>query len=156
MRFRKLRIAWSVVWGIACVLLIVLWARSYWWVNTFGLPATANRVFQVTVAPGRFLVGPIEKPRRWLPDYVSADDFRDIVVSGDFVTASQRLSYIECLEVKFPGHRTLPFWTIVFVTSILSVTPWLPWWTNRYSLRTLLIAITAIAVVMGLVVYLAR
>ena len=31
MRFRKLRIAWSVMCGIACVLLIVLWVRSYWW-----------------------------------------------------------------------------------------------------------------------------
>ena len=30
MGYRKLRIAWSVVWGIATVLLIVLWVRSYW------------------------------------------------------------------------------------------------------------------------------
>src|SRR2546423_1121564 len=30
MRFRKLRIAWSVVCGIACVLLIALWLRSYY------------------------------------------------------------------------------------------------------------------------------
>ncbi len=29
MRFRKLRIAWSVVWGLAAVLLIALWVRSY-------------------------------------------------------------------------------------------------------------------------------
>ena len=29
MRFRKLRIAWSVGCGIVCVLLIVLWVRSY-------------------------------------------------------------------------------------------------------------------------------
>src|SRR4051812_11045209 len=29
MRYRKLRIAWSVCWGLACVLLIVLWVRSY-------------------------------------------------------------------------------------------------------------------------------
>jgi hypothetical protein len=29
MRFRKLRIALSVACGIACVLLIVLWVRSY-------------------------------------------------------------------------------------------------------------------------------
>ena len=28
-RFRKLRIGWSVGCGIACVLLIALWARSY-------------------------------------------------------------------------------------------------------------------------------
>src|SRR6478609_9016585 len=31
MNYRKLRIAWSVVWGIATVLLIALWAGSYWW-----------------------------------------------------------------------------------------------------------------------------
>src|SRR5215207_1862396 len=30
MRFRKLRIAWSVAYSMACVLLIVLWVRSYW------------------------------------------------------------------------------------------------------------------------------
>ena len=30
MRFRKLRIAWLVAWGVACVLLVVLWVRSYW------------------------------------------------------------------------------------------------------------------------------
>ena len=27
-RFRKLRIAWSVGWGIACVLLTLLWAHT--------------------------------------------------------------------------------------------------------------------------------
>ena len=32
MRFRKLRIAWSVAWGVVAVLLIVLWVRSYWMV----------------------------------------------------------------------------------------------------------------------------
>ena len=29
MRFRKLRIAWSVGWGFLAVLLIVLWVRDY-------------------------------------------------------------------------------------------------------------------------------
>src|SRR5262245_57044820 len=33
MRFRKLRVAWSVVGGTATVLLVVLWVRSYWWQN---------------------------------------------------------------------------------------------------------------------------
>src|SRR5262245_33287233 len=27
---RGLRIAWSAWWGILCVLLVVLWVRSYW------------------------------------------------------------------------------------------------------------------------------
>jgi hypothetical protein len=30
MRYLKLRIAWSAFCCIACVLLIVLWVRSYW------------------------------------------------------------------------------------------------------------------------------
>src|SRR5690348_9321805 len=30
MRFRKLRIAWSVTWSLAAVMLIALWGRSYW------------------------------------------------------------------------------------------------------------------------------
>src|SRR3954451_17185227 len=33
MRFRKLRIAWSVFWGLAAVLLIVLWVRSFWYAD---------------------------------------------------------------------------------------------------------------------------
>jgi hypothetical protein len=34
MRFRKLRIAWSVSSALAALLLAVLWARSYWvWHN---------------------------------------------------------------------------------------------------------------------------
>src|SRR6478609_7250090 len=42
MRFRKLRIAWSVAWGLACVLLIVLWVRSYWWCDTYSLHQMGN------------------------------------------------------------------------------------------------------------------
>ena len=46
MRFRKLRIAFSVLCAATCVLLIVLWVRSYWWIDqivgTFG--TTVDRV----------------------------------------------------------------------------------------------------------------
>jgi len=33
MKYRYLRIAFSVTCGIACVLLVVLWVRSYWSVD---------------------------------------------------------------------------------------------------------------------------
>src|SRR5215212_4412439 len=36
MRFRKLRIAWSVMCAIACLLLIVLWVRSCWRMDVGG------------------------------------------------------------------------------------------------------------------------
>jgi hypothetical protein len=34
MRYRKLRVAWSVVWGLAAVLLVVLWVRISWWLDS--------------------------------------------------------------------------------------------------------------------------
>src|SRR5215207_8940989 len=36
MRFRKLRIAFSATCLIAWVLLIALWVRSYWWIDSIG------------------------------------------------------------------------------------------------------------------------
>src|SRR4051812_7318078 len=40
MRFPKLRIAWSVFCGLACVLLVVLWVRSYW--MAYGIAYTKS------------------------------------------------------------------------------------------------------------------
>jgi hypothetical protein len=37
MKYRKLRIAWSVGCGIVCLLLIALWVRSYWWSDELTL-----------------------------------------------------------------------------------------------------------------------
>src|SRR5262249_38692004 len=37
MRYRKLRFAWSVFWGLATVLLIALWVRSYTWMDVLGI-----------------------------------------------------------------------------------------------------------------------
>src|SRR6266550_2296875 len=43
MRYRKLRIAFSATCLIACVLLIVLWVRSYWWND--GISGTNGSAF---------------------------------------------------------------------------------------------------------------
>src|SRR5262245_37831314 len=63
---RGLRIAWSVWWGILCVLLVVLWMRSYYvpynlfrsntaQTTTFGIISNCGRL---TI--GRFDLGPGE------------------------------------------------------------------------------------------------
>ena len=39
-RFRKLRIVWSVAWGVVAVLLCVLWVRSYFIRDTAWLPTS--------------------------------------------------------------------------------------------------------------------
>src|SRR5688572_16841861 len=42
MNYRKLRIAWSVWCGVVCLLLIMLWVRSYSWADVYLSP---NRPF---------------------------------------------------------------------------------------------------------------
>ncbi len=48
MKHRKLRIAWSVAWGIVAVLLVVLWVRSCWqfdvvMMTPYSIMVTSNR-----------------------------------------------------------------------------------------------------------------
>jgi len=46
----------------------------------------------------------------------------------------------------------LPYWSVVLPTALLTVLPIVPW-STRFSLRTLLIATTLAAVLLGLSVY---
>src|SRR4051794_7311826 len=52
MKYRKLRIAWSVTWGIAAVLLIALWVRSYWIVDAPHLKLSGYILCRVTTFRG--------------------------------------------------------------------------------------------------------
>jgi len=54
MRFRKLRIAWSVAWGIACEVSLVAWIGSYF--KDFWMVWGSQRFFffDGVVAYGRF------------------------------------------------------------------------------------------------------
>lgn len=146
-RFRKLRIAWSVAGGIACVLLIVFWARSYWIGDSLRLPASETRisVFSVkgTLSTSVYR-SPIRPPHGW--------DWRSQRVSDMMPVVGPRRSWSYHSEglgtyIIFP-HRFL-----VLIVMVLAAAPWLPW---RFSLRTLLIATTLVAMVLGLIVWAAR
>jgi hypothetical protein len=123
-----------VVCGILCVLLIGLWVRSYWQFdildNLYGHRIDVMRgklVLRERVQP---LFGPIPSAPP-----VSAATFRflDALTSTSAVVASVRL------------------WILVVIGSLLAAAPWIPW-RKRFSLRTLLIAITLVAVGLGLAV----
>jgi hypothetical protein len=47
----------------------------------------------------------------------------------------------------------LPYWLVFFSVAALASAPWIHW---RFSLRTLLIAMTLVAILLGLIVYAAR
>jgi hypothetical protein len=59
---------------------------------------------------------------------------------------------VELIRLAGTG-LVIPYWSLVLVTPLLAVAPWIRW---RFSLRTVLIATTLVAVVLGLIVYASR
>jgi hypothetical protein len=83
MKHRKLRIAFSAVCGMLCLLLIFLWVRSYSVPLTLLRANTARtEAFGVQSSGGRFVVGEFKLPGRAPPiDGCAAIDPPAIVTS---------------------------------------------------------------------------
>jgi hypothetical protein len=152
MKFRKLRIAWSVGWGILAVLLIVLWVRSYWWEDYLHINR-ADWSFYIAAQRGELMLffgPPVDKVSMWI-DYGNQEvehyyrNFDSLLMLGFWFG----------VEELFPGTYSiyLPLAFIVPVFSMLTIAPWINW---RFTLRTLLIATTLVAVLLGLIGYAAR
>jgi len=145
MRFRKLRIAFSVFWGLACVLLIVLWVRSYWFWDNFDRGAPISSANQsIDSLHGYLSIN--EDIFYSIPEWMIHARITPMLGSSfDWTT----------YEAKFATARgvgnAIPDWLLVAVAATAEVMPWFRW---RFSLRTLLIATTLVAVVMGVVVWL--
>jgi hypothetical protein len=155
MRFRKLRIAWSVVWGVVCLVLIVLWARSYrmsydlysWW------PTTALEV-QLNLDSGWFEA-----------DGTRFDTSKTMLNGMQLANDERRVWFTTGKPAARPATwrfalRRIPttHWNL-----ILKMRMWLPtmfcvlmgslaWLRRLRTLRTLLIATTLVAIVLGLIV----
>ena len=141
MRFRKLRVAWSAFWGLACVLLIVLWVRSYW-VADWLLGGSVN----VMSARGHLRFRDTYNMNNAQPQLVSAGINRIL----PFTNLHFR-SYDPDAMLPVNVGKTIPDWPFATALIVLSASAWIPlsW---QFSLRTLLIATTLVAVVLGLIV----
>jgi hypothetical protein len=188
MRFRKLRIAWSLFWGLAALLLIVLWARSYSYLDIVKGPWLSGRAFQVASTTGRFLVtrfqltkgdhfGWVRSTQSQVDDNFNSDpkitylknqlDMMRLAEQHGSEPDEKRYSLmiedmnrkIAALRVSYANQFStratwrVPIWCVVISAATLAAVPWLP---NRFSLRTLLIATSLVALVLGLVVYVTR
>ena len=152
MKFRKLRIAWSVTWGIIALLSIALWIRSNWRKEGWSQQSGGARVY----------VESVMDVVRWgkMQPYFGQDH----VWGWDSMEAL--LNHGE-LGFPLPAYRgnslfyeyVLPYWCTTAIALTLCGLPWayklrrLPW---RFSLRTLLIATTLVAVVLGLIAWVAK
>jgi hypothetical protein len=139
MRFRKLRIAWSVAWGVFAVLLIALWVRSYWRVDDVAR-FQGGDMYLLESAYGS--LRPVYSrgmggPNKW--------HFESVPMSE----AQYRHSAFGWDAADYPNYfmAYMPHWLPTLLLAALAAVPWVKW-SKRFSLRTLLIATTVIAACM--------
>jgi len=131
------------------VLLCVLWVRSFSWVETIRLPSN----FQIGSIPGALLIGKLAADQ-YQPSHYHVDvvEWQAILERVGTPLSGLPSPFIGGW-VRRNGVTQLffPFWLLVAPTAFAAVAPWLQ---LRFSLRTLLIATTLVAVGLGLIVWL--
>lgn len=142
---RPLRITVSILSGICCVLVIVLWVRSYRGCDVFyWAPSTKFAAYSVSGSIGVSIKrnSPAKPTWNWSTITImpSLGPVREWTHRFDRNGAS----------LRFP-HRLL---FAAFVGTV--VAPWLSWRSYRFSLRAMLLATTAAAVFLGLIIYAMR
>jgi hypothetical protein len=171
MKCRKLRIAWSVACGVLCLLLIVLWVRSYWWNDRVYCPLNSTpRMLIGASLWGRITVGAVVlpkddlSPRGWArtSEYVGhvvsyeeeQDPFFEYLKRKFFEYLNDKFEYQ--MSEKNGGYIRFPHWLPLLALATLSVPAALPWLRWRFSLRALLIGMTVVAAILGVAIWAAK
>jgi len=151
-KYRKLRIAFSNTCLFACGLLLALWVRSYWWDDSISHPESGYLPNVYASTTGNLTLN-------W--DASSGDPewrFWSKAITKD---DSGRLGEQSFFENRFRwrggacAYVSFPHWSAILICATLAAVPELRW-SKRFSLRTLLIAMTLVAMVLGLVVWAVR
>jgi hypothetical protein len=131
-------------WGLACVLLVALWVRSYWHVDSittkFGFTVSAQGSF---VSTPLFHLSPTDTHGWEFNKHSSDVKFPE----------SSFLGFHFAVENASRWIALVPHWFVILLAVTFAAVPWVHKIRWRFSLRTLLIATTLVAVVLGLVVY---
>lgn len=152
MKHRKLRIGWSVVWGILAVLLVVLWVRSCETSDEIFSPIGKSHVFILGSSRGNLTIRTVNDPKL---HSAFGQGFEHHTI--DLNRLFGRLPAVRIRDFKFQkldDGCVVPHCFLILLVSILAAISWLPIWHDRFSLRTLLIAMTIIAVGLGLIAWL--
>lgn len=144
MKYRALRIAWTSVCVICCVLLCLLWARSYSYADDLVVTLTKAKQLEMQSVPGRcvlFIANAASRPISSFARYMSAKPegaahaYKHGVLGGDWAMSTMWVAH----------------WILAVGFLALGVVPWAR--SLRFSLRTLLIATTLVGVALGAISY---
>jgi hypothetical protein len=148
MNHRKLRIAWSVAWSVVAVLLCVLWVRSHYSVDQIFLPITRSAFVTIGSTPDAIIAGIAgnSPTGTWaMLNMPSGEWLAAVGESGDSWSGAVAFQIVD-------GGFVVPHWFGALLFAALAVVPWI----RRFSLRTLLIATTLVAVALGLIEWASR
>jgi len=152
---RSLRIAFTVFFGIACVLLVVLWVRSFHKKDDLrGL--VGDTVLNIQSLRGELGIGNWGWRFSRFPWRLSNENVDDSMERLWRPVKDRRpLSLVGVRWQHFAPEMTMVvvrYWALVLLAATLAVAPWMHSLRWRFSLRTLLVVITTVAVVLGLIV----
>lgn len=143
---RKLRITVSVFFGLLTVALCMLWAVGYNGGAYFGFDSQ-GRYYSINWANGHLGMFAVRSQ-----DHGQGND---VTFFGGRHQSLETVFGFRQLVFDNGWNVTVPMWFPVLVCAALSITVWHPR-LSRFSLRTLLIATTFLAIVLGLGIWLAR
>jgi hypothetical protein len=147
--FRILRILWTVFCGIACVLMIVLWVRSNYRVEQIFVPITRSTYFSAGSMPNAFGFEISNKSPTDTWAWLSMTAHGWLAIRDP---TAPRWSGSGFFRIS-TASVVMPYWVGALSLDAIATLPWIRW---RFSLRTLLIATTLVAVVIGLIVAVLR
>jgi hypothetical protein len=153
MKYRKLRIAWSVAWGVVAVLLAVLCVRSYWWLDSVWryTPTGGMRLDSLC---GKIIFKVASVSGQVATVVVDTKSTKHMIPAGGDAYFGIKFYLGFLLRREANGFALfIPYWFLTLLAIAFAPLSWLRW---RFGLRTLLIATTLVAVVLGLVVYASR
>ena len=147
MKHRKLRIVWSVAWGVVAVVLVALWVRSYQADEAISFRWPGGRLIEFGHMSGMCAV-------------ITHDNL-NFDFDGPVTDKMERIERIQRANKWRTGwHETFligpmirdgvrivsPYWLLVSAVAGAAFLSWIRW---RFSLRTLIIVTTLVAVGLG-------
>ena len=140
---KYLRIAVTALSLTACMQLVALWVRSYWWCDIISR-IDANS--QITLLGSNR--GTVNFVRGRLPLFPNAQHgWQHRVSEAHHTNDTFKWRFFS----RFRISVKLPQWLIVPLFLAVGAAPWIHW-SRRFSLRTLLIATALVAVGLGVIV----
>jgi hypothetical protein len=159
MKYCKLRIAGTLVGAMAWLLLVGFCVHSVHRQDNFDLHLSQTKSFGITSWRGWISFQYMWASKGTLTPYRGPGGLSSHRITKE-MAAQRQYAPAAAWGYKLAGlgtynalQVTVPFWFPIVLSSLVTVAPWLQ---RRFSMRTLLLAISAVAIQIGLLSALAR